>query len=58
MQTGEPVRPIKPLDVKTTTHIDLIDKINEIIDRINYISLHGVREPGFKAGLPLPQRDE
>lgn len=37
------MRPIKPMPAQagTTTHLDLIDKINEIIDRVNYITYNG-----------------
>src|SRR4051812_31816460 len=34
------MRPIKPMPAQagTTTHLDIIDKLNEVIDRLNYIT--------------------
>lgn len=37
---------------------ELGEKINEIVERLNYITTHGVPERRFKAGLPFPQRDD
>jgi uncharacterized protein YukJ len=45
------LRAIKPMPATpgTTTHLDLIDKINEIIDRVNYLA----NTPLYYEGEPM-----
>lgn len=51
------MKPITPMDAipGTTTHVDIIYKLNEIIERLNYIAVHGIPEPRFGGGLRLPK---
>lgn len=39
------IRPIRKMEATagTTTHLDIIDKLNEVIDRLNYITDDGRR---------------
>lgn len=35
----------------STTNVEIIDKLNEVIDRLNWITTHGLREPRIGGSL-------
>jgi hypothetical protein len=48
------VKPITPMDATpgTTTHVDIITKLNEVIHRLNFITTHGIPARRFISGPP------